>query len=227
MTRWDARACVRWGLVAASGVLVLGGCAGVDEVPDEATLVDAVRSASPAGSSVGDEAGDEAGDAAVTEACEAVVPRGFSEIGQSADPTGVTSIWGKGARSVACDVVGEDAPVVVDTARPGRGGFDARTLSVLTRTLSGHDSPAVRLLAAGRLPWPVDELAYSLPDGHTEQARFVTDARTGETWWVMAYTVEDGPLVHPGDVDDPVTVAVTGAAAEAFRFPWRDLQRSE
>jgi hypothetical protein len=46
----------------------------------------------------------------------------------------------------------------------------------------------------------------------------------------VAYTPTKGVLVDPETEPaalEPVTISIVGAAAEAFRLPWEDLQRSE
>ena len=175
-------------------------------------------------------------DAAATEVCETVVGGGFSQVAQSPDDAGTTTFWTNGRRWVACDVAaGADGvePAVLSSTRRGSSGFVERSLAVTTTVLPGPDgSPAaVRLVAGGRLPWRVDEISYTFPDGHTEQATFVTsEGAPEEVWWSVAYTPTEGVLVdpetEPADLD-PVTISIVGAAAEAFRLPWQDLQRSE
>ena len=68
-------------------------------------------------------------------------------------------------------------------------------------------------------------------NGHTEKAGFVASAdASGDTWWSVGYTATDGPLVDPGTTSEdlrPVTISIVGAAAEAFRLPWEDVQRTE
>jgi hypothetical protein len=127
-------------------------------------------------------------------------------------------------------VAGDAEPVLIES-RAGRAGFDEQSLALTSAVVSDGDDPAVRFVAAGLLPWPVDEVGYTFPDGHTETARFVSSQDASEqTWWAVTYTATDGPLVDP-ETDaadlDPATISIVGAAAEAFRLPWEDLQRSE
>lgn len=165
-------------------------------------------------------------DADATAACAGVVPEGLSEVAQSADDGGVTSFWSGADGWVACDVAGEE-PVIIEAPAGAATGFDEGSLAIS----STATDDGARHTAAGLLPWPVQELAYTFPDSHTEQARFVsTEGAADQVWWVVSYTATDGPLAD-ADADtaglDPVTVSVVGAAAEAFRFGWDELQRSE
>jgi hypothetical protein len=143
----------------------------------------------------------------------------------------VTSFWAAGRRWFLCDVVetgdGDAAPVLIGSAGLP-DGFYERSLGVATAPAKG---PTVRFITGGRLPWPVEQIAYTFPDAHTEHARFVTsDDAADQTWWVVAHTPSEGPLVDP-DTDaaelGPVTISVVGAAAEAFRVPRKDRQRAE
>lgn len=222
------------------GALALGGCAdpaaeSADE-PAKATLSSSGEETPPSSPSVDPDVDIDpmptggqtpvAGvpwDAAATAACEEQVPAGLSEVAQSADDGGVTSFWSGTDRWVACDVAGEE--VVLIEAPAATAGFDEGSLAITSTQVDG----GARHVAAGLLPWPVQELAYTFPDGHTAQARFVsTDGAPDQVWWVVSYTAVDGPLA---DVDasapDPVTISVVGPAAEAFRFDWDELQRSE
>jgi hypothetical protein len=241
----------RAALAAASAVtVVLSACAATGSGPSQATLAGSATDAeSTTPSSSADEpqiepvptdgmtpSGGPPWDAEVTEVCEAVVGGGLAQVAQSPDDAGTTTFWTKGRQWVACDVAVRAQvvePAVLESARPGRTGFDARSLAVTMTVLPGPDgSPAaVRLVAGGRLPWRVDEIAYTFPDGHTEQATFVTSADDPEeVWWSVAYTPTEGVLVDPGTEPaalEPVTISIVGAAAEAFRLPWEDLQRSE
>ena len=248
-TSWPRRSLA--GLAVASAVtIVLGACAAPGSGPNQATLAGSAtdeESATPG--SGADEpqidpgprdgktaSGGPPWDAEATEACEAVVGDGFTQVAQSPDDAGTTTFWTKGGQWVVCDVaVGAQGvePAVLESTRRGRTGFDKRSLAVTTTVLPRPDgSPAaVRLVAGGRLPWRVDEIAYTFPDGHTEQATFVTsEDDPEEVWWSVAHTPTEGVLVDP-ETDpaalDPVTIAIVGAAAEAFRLPWEDLQRSE
>lgn len=202
----------RGGATAAAllPAVLLAGCGtGTAEPPARATL---------AGSGT---------DAAQAPECADVVGPGYTEVAHTSDEVGTTSFWAKGRRWVVCDVAGDTDPVLIGPFPGRQAGFDERSLALSSTSLDG----AVRYVAGGRLPWPVDELTYTFPDEHTQTARLV--AEEGEerpTWWVVAYTVTDGPLLEAeSDETDlgPVTVEITGEAAEAFRVPWEDLQRSE
>lgn len=177
--------------------------------------------------------GGEPWDAPATERCGVAVGAGLTQVAQSPDETGVTTFWVKGPRWAVCDVVEGADPTVIDGTSKGPGGFDEQALSVVTAAVpaTGGVGEALRVVAGGRLPWPVEEIGYTFPDGHTEEARFVTGlAPAGDGWWTVTHTATDGVLVDPdtaaGDLD-PVTISVVGAAAEAFRVPWEDLQRTE
>jgi predicted small secreted protein len=175
----------------------------------------------------------------VSQECSAAVTAGTIEVAQTPDGEGVTSSW-SGPRQVAvCDVLFDEetgapqAPITSTAPRAASAGFDERRLSLSSAVVGplGADPAAVRFVAGGLLPWPVDEISYTFPDGHTAQARFTaSDDGSGDTWWVVTYTATDGPLVDPGTFAgdlDPVTISIVGAAAEAFRLPWEDLQRDE
>lgn len=225
--------------LAVLGALALGACAAPADEPARATLAGSVTTGSPAESTpeidprpTGGETpvGGQPWDDAVTEGCEAAVAPAFSQVAQTSDGRGVTSFWTRGRRWVACDVVGDAEPVLIESA-PGRPGFDERSLALTTTVVSSGQDPAVRFVAAGLLPWAVDEIGYTFPDGHAETARFVAgEDSADQTWWAVSYTATEGPLVDPeteaADLD-PATISIVGAAAEAFRLPWEDLQRSE
>jgi hypothetical protein len=231
------------GIVLAAAALVLTGCgASTSDGPARAVLAGSAtdQAAStpepqidPMPTDGATPSGGEPWDATATEQCGAAVDEGLTQVAQSADGAGVTTFWTEGARWAVCDLVAGTEPSVIAGVSKARAGFDEQTLSVATRAVpaTGGADEAVRVVAGGRLPWPVQEISYTFPDGHTEQARFVTgvDAVDGG-WWTVTYTATDGVLVDP-EVDaadlDRVTISVVGAAAEAFRLPWEDLQRSE
>jgi hypothetical protein len=240
------------GLAVASAVtVVLGACAGPGSGPSQGTLAGSAtdEESTTSDGSAGElqidpgptdgktPSGGPPWDRQATEACEAVVGGGgLAQVAQSPDDAGTITFWTKGRQWAACDVAaGAEGvePAVLESTRRGRPGFDERSLAVTTTVLPGPDgSPAaVRLVAGGRLPWRVDEISYTFPDGHTEQARFVTsEDDPGEVWWSVTYTPTAGVLVDPDtEAADlgPVTVSIVGAAAEAFRLPWEDAQRSE
>lgn len=177
-------------------------------------------------------------DDAVSRTCAEAVGPAYTEAAQTADETGTTSFWVAGDRWASCDVLrgagAEPAaePAVVESSTGAGSGFDAPSLSVSSTVVPGEGggSAGVRFTAGGRLPWPVQEIRYTFPDGHAEQARFVRSVDGDAVWWAVAYTATDGVLVDPGTRSadlDPVTVSILGAAAEAFRLPWEHVQRSE
>jgi hypothetical protein len=239
-THRSARAhLVRTGVLLAGVSLVLAACAEPAEERAQAVLAGAATQDSPAApDAAGDPqidpmpsdgetpSGTGSWDAATTEVCAAAVEPGFEQVAQSADDRGVTSFWSSGRSWVLCDVAEGADPVLLESA-PGRRALDETALAVATTEVGDG---AVRVVAGGRLPWPVEELTYTFPDGHTEKARFVTGrGAPGEAWWSVVYTATDGVLVDAGTNEDlePVTISVVGAAAEAFRLAWADLQRSE
>ncbi|HEX6246476.1 MAG TPA: hypothetical protein VFZ64_01280 [Nocardioidaceae bacterium] len=215
--------------VAVAGVLVLGACAAPADEPARASLARAETSAQPSpggGAQIDPDpsgretpSGGEPWDASVSEACADAVDPGLAEIAQSPHESGATSFWGSRGRWVVCDVVAGEA-VLVEGARDGEEHFDEQSLGFQT-VLASEDGGAARFVAGGPLPWPVDSIGYTFPDGHVEEARFV-DA-DGTVWWAMSYTATADPLADP-EVDpatmEPVTVSVVGGAAEAFRLPW-------
>lgn len=246
MTKFDTRAGGVLAVVAVLAAVTLGACAAPADEPARAVLAGSETSgeASPTPTQTDPQtdpqigpapegetpSGGEPWDDAATAACAGRVADSFSQVAQTADDLGVTSFWVAGDEWVACDVVAGEEPVLIASAG-APAGFDERSLELTRTVLTGTDDPAVRFVAAGRLPWPVAELSYAFPDGHTEPARFVTGkGAAGEAWWVVAHTATEGVLADPGtDPADlgPVTVSVVGEAAEAFRFRWEDLQRSE
>jgi hypothetical protein len=235
----------RWSLVlAVLGTAVLGGCASPAEGPGRAVLAGEDVSSSAAGEPATPQidpapnngqtpSGGRPWDATATAACEDAVGQGFTEVAQSPDESGVTTFWTRGRHWVACDVPagGEATPTILEPAPGSRAGFDERSLAVSTVTVEGAAAQEVRVVAAGRLPWPVQEIGYTFPDGHTEQARFVSsEGSSDETWWALAYTPTEGALTVPDAATTalgPVTISIVGGAAEAFRVEWEDLQRSE
>jgi hypothetical protein len=231
------------GIALAAAALVLTGCGtSTSDGPARAVLAGSATDqagATPDGqidpmpTDAETPTGSEPWDADVTEQCETAVGPGLTQVAQSDDGTGVTTFWAEGARWAVCDLVAGAEPTVLAGVNKARAGFDEQGLSVATTAVpaAGGADEAVRFVAGGPLPWPVQEISYTFPDGHTEQARFVTGVDdAGEGWWTVTYTATDGLLVDP-EADaadlDPVTISVVGAAAEAFRVPWEDLQRSE
>jgi hypothetical protein len=233
-------------LVAVGGAFALGACAPAGGSSDggahEAVLTDALPAA-PAGDAGKPQVDVAPGgvptlsadpqDPAVSRSCAEAVAPGYDEVAQVRDEAGVSSFRVRGRRWVLCDVApGTSAPpaVIASGPRSGSRGFDEERLSVTATSVTSADgSSAVRFVAGGRLPWPVQEIAYRFPDGHIARARFVTSEGGDEaTWWSMTYTATGGPLVD-ADVADPgpVTVSVVGDTAEAFRLPWQDVLRNE
>lgn len=224
-------------------LLALGACATPAE-PGKATLTGAETTAAetrggaestqpeigPAPTAGETPVGGRPWDSAASEACQAALGQQHTQTAQSSDGTGVTSFWTSGNRGVVCDVAGDEAPISIETGKP-RAGFDEAALAVTTTALSSGSEPAVRFVAGGRLPWPVQEISYTFPDGHTETARFVAGEDDPDvTWWAVTYTATEGPLVDPSTSAadlDPVTISIVGAAAEAYRLPWEEAQRSE
>jgi hypothetical protein len=231
------------GIALAAAALALTGCgASTSDGPARAVLAGSAtdQAASTPGPQIDPmpsdgqtPAGAEPWDATATERCGAAVAAGLTQVAQSTDGAGVTTFWTEGPRWAVCDLVADTEPSVLAGVAKARAGFDEQSLSVATTAVpaTGGAEEAVRIVAGGRLPWPVQEISYTFPDGHTEQARFVTGVdAVGDGWWTVTYTATDGVLVGP-ETDaaalDPVTISVVGAAAEALRLPWEDLQRSE
>lgn len=152
---------------------------------------------------------------------------GLQEVAQTANDGGVTSFWMAGKKSVACDALGgQDAPTPALLASGPRASLDERALGLSTTVVTDSNgaTTAVRFAAGGKLPWPVYEMTYVFPDGHSENATFVrSDDGSGDTWWSVSYTATDGVLVDP-DTDpaklEPLTISIIAGAAQAFRRPW-------
>jgi hypothetical protein len=187
---------------------------------------------SPAATPVGGQPWDVEVGTACADALTARGVAGLQQVAQIADQGGVTSFWAGDRISAVCDqpadlddaATDDTAPTLRVSGADARDGFGARQLRLSSTALSADAVAAVRFVAGGKLPWPVQQIAYTFPDGHTQQAAFVrSDDGSGDTWWAVAYTAEDGVLVDP-DTDpadlEPLVVSVTGAAAEAFRLPW-------
>ena len=171
-------------------------------------------------------------DADAAAACEAGLaeeqPGPLQQVAQLSDEHGVTSFWAHGRRWALCDVAPDAAPAIVSGV--GAAGFDTSALTFTSVPIEVDGEQAVRYVAGGLLPWPVDEIAYTFPDGHTEQARFVRSEGSADLWWVVSYTATEGVLADPAadpETLGPVTISVVGGAAEAFRLPWKALQRNE
>ncbi|MFZ5848754.1 MAG: hypothetical protein ACOYX5_15365 [Actinomycetota bacterium] len=238
----DGRVRRRALVLAASGVLTLGACAAPAEEADppaRAVLSAAETEESPAPPEVdpGDvqidpapsagetPSGGQPWDGTAAAACEDIVGPGLAQVAQSTDAAGTTTFWTAGERWAVCDMAAGEAALVA--AADGVGEFDRSALALTSAPVPGGG----RHVAAGLLPWPVQELAYTFPDEHTERARFVSsEGDVDQVWWVLSYTATEGPLAR-SDVDaaglEPVTVSVVGGAAEAFRFEWDELQRNE
>jgi hypothetical protein len=230
------------GIALVAAALVLTGCgASTSDGPATAVLAGSTdRAASTPDPQIDPmltdgqtPSGGEPWDATATERCGAAVGDGLTQVAQSRDGAGVTTFWTEGPRWAVCDLVAGTEPTVLVGVAKARAGFDEQALSVATTAVpaTGGAEEAVRIVAGGRLPWPVQEISYRFPDGHTEKARFVTGVEAvGNGWWTVTYTATDGVLVGPETGTTglgPVTISVVGAAAEAFRVPWEDLQRSE
>jgi hypothetical protein len=231
------------GLLAA---VVLASCAPAEDRGGRATLTGS-PTRPPAGEATGD--GDIAPEPSgeetpvgglpwndeVTAACAQRLDPALTQVAQTADDTGVTSFWSSGGRWAACDLLLDDSdpePTVLTAHRGAGTGFAERRLALGTSVAADAGQPsAVRFVAGGLLPWPVDEISYTFPDGHTARARFVaSDDGSGDVWWSVTYTATEGPLVDPDTAAadlDPVTISIVGAAAEAFRLPWEDAQVAE
>lgn len=233
------RAAARGGLVCGTALLATGALAacGGSAAPERATLVGAETESSASAQPPSGEpqiapepsggptpSGGRPWDDSVTSTCVDLVGRAFRQVAQSEDDGGVTSFWVSGRDWRLCDVAASGAaPTVFGPAGHGAHGFDEATLAIAATPL-GVDT---RLVAGGRLPWPVDEIRYDLPDGSSAAARFVTGQGADEsTWWVMTHTLSDDVLGSE-DGGGQVTISVTGAAAEAWRLPWAEIQRSE
>jgi hypothetical protein len=252
MTNRTGRAGVRWAGLAVALGLALASCATPGDGPDRAVL--AGSPSGDVGVQPGDGSADEPQidpgpsgeqtpvggrpwDAGATEACAAELGDGFTEVAQSTDPSGVTTFWTRERRGwVVCDVPtgladATEAPVVIRSTPAARRGFGTRTLALHRTPVSGDETGGVRLVAGGLLPWRVDELSYLFPDGVEQQARFVASVDDpDQVWWVVTHSPTEGvladPSTDPADLE-PVTISIVGAAAEAFRLPWAELQRTE
>lgn len=172
-------------------------------------------------------------DADVTDACQeelaAQSMADFQEVAQTANDGGVTSFWVAGRKWVVCDsLVGPDAPTpaLLESIAGPTTTLDGKEVGLSTTVVTDPDGEvtAVRFAAGGKLRWPVYEMTYTFPDGHTEKAKFVrSDDDPNGFWWSVSYTAADGVLVDPEtDPADlkPLEVTVVAGAAWAARLPW-------
>ena len=238
---------------ALAGLVLLGACGTSTGANDRASLAASEPTADSGEVTTDPQIAPEPGgtptpvggrpwDDGVSRECARSVPGGaaggMTEVAQTADGAGVTSFWSGAAEVAVCDVLqdpdsDEVLSLTMNTARrDAPRGFDEDRLSLSTLVVGPETDPsAVRFVAGGLLPWPVEQISYTFPDGHTAEAQFVSSVDgSDETWWVVAYTATDGPLVDPTTTTaelEPVTISIVGAAAEAFRLPWEDLQRNE
>jgi len=176
-------------------------------------------------------------DSDATAACEQELAdqdlAGLHEVAQTANDDGISSFWVAGRQWVLCDRMwGPDAPPPTLVSGSASRGFDEKGLGLSSTIVTGQDGrPSVRFAAGGRLPWPVHEISYTFPDGHTQNAAFVaSDDGSADTWWSVTYAATDGVLVDP-DAEpaelEPLEVSVVGGAAEGFRVPWDEAVRSQ
>lgn len=218
------------GLALAAG-LTLAACAapaGSGEQSERAVLADAPATAAPDAHDGGPDAeiapepagqptpvGGRPWDDAVSRACAVVLAdAALAEVAQVADGDGTTSVWSAGRRWAACDVAEPTAGEPLVVRGRARDRFEPDDLALAT----ARHGARTRVLAAGRLPWPVDSVSYRFPGGHDLRARFVTsDVDPAETWWVLAESVDR----LDGTTTGEVTVEVVGATAEAYRIPWQ------
>ncbi len=233
-----------WPRRLAGGVLALGlvacaGC-GTAQPPQRATLTGADTVTSGSGQTAEEPqiAPEPTGgptpvagrpwDAAASRTCQDAVGAGFSQEAQSSDVGGVTTFWVRERDWRVCDLAAAatSEPTVFGPDDHGGRGLDVRDLAISTSPVAAEGgADRTRLVAGGLLPWSVDEIRYELPDGESATARFVVGADDpGRTWWVMTHAA---PRPDLADDSAPVTVSVTGGAAEAFRAPWKRLQRRE
>ena len=235
-------------------VLAMGACADPAEVgdePDRAALAggvgespasptsspdpsDAVIDPGPGESPAPTPIGGQPWDVDVSAACEQELAEqqmpAFQEVAQTANDGGVTSFWAAGKKWVVCDgLVGQDVPAPALLVSGPNPSLDTKELGLSTTVVTDPDGAlsAVRFAAGGKLPWPVYEMTYTFPDGHTEKAAFVrSDDGSADTWWSVSYTATDGVLVDqdtdPADLE-PLAISIVAGAAEAFRLPWDEV----
>jgi hypothetical protein len=227
------------GGVLALGLAACAGC-GTAQPPQRATLTGAETVTSGSGQSSQEPqitpeptggptpVAGRPWDAALSRTCQDAVGAGFAQQAQSADGGGTTTFWSRGRDWRVCDVAAaaRAEPTVFGPDDHRGRGLGVRDLAISTSRTTADGAPGTtRLVAGGLLPWSVDEIRFELPEGESASARFVIGADDpGRTWWVMTHTA---PRAALADDDAPVTVSVVGGAAEAFRVPWRRIQRSE
>ena len=135
------------------------------------------------------------------------------------DDGGTTSFWVKGDRFSVCDeragvsTVHKPLPLEPDLD-------DTATFRVSTLYPPSRDGYRTIRVAGGLVPEGAlaFDVAYTFPDGHTENATKVTDAQ-GRTWWRMVYEhLDDGG----NEMQKPpieVTLSLSGVRTH-FTLEW-------
>lgn len=171
----------------------------------------------------------------VTDACQQELAAqgiaGLEEVAQTANDGGMTSFWAAGKNWVVCDSLeGKDAPTPallepIQGPPPSLDGKDLALATTVVKNAAGEVT-AVRFAAGGKLRWPVYEMTYEFPDGHSEKAAFVrSDDGSDDFWWSVSYTATDGVLLDqdtdPADLK-PLYVSVISGPAWATGLPWQE-----
>ena len=132
---------------------------------------------------------------------------------------GGTSFWVRGQQFSLCDeradTVTVHKPLPIEPDLDDVATF--RVSSIYAPTAGGYRTVRVAggIVPEGALAFDV---AYTFPDGHTENATKATDER-GRTWWRMVYAYDDGG----GDEREkpPIEVSVTlSGTGFGFTLAW-------
>ncbi len=141
----------------------------------------------------------------------------FAEAGDGPDSS--TSYWIKGDRFSLCYAV--EGSTTVTRPLPLEAQDDVTTYRVLSLYPPTRDGYRTVRVAGGLVPpgaEQVFDVAYTFPDGHTEHAQKATDDQ-GRTFWLMAYSYDDGGGNETRKPPISVTVSYSGVQ-QHYELAW-------
>ena len=121
-----------------------------------------------------------------------------------------SSFYVKGERFVLCDV--RDGATTITRPLPLQPQEELATYRVLSMYPPARDGFRTVRVAGGIVPpgaRDVFDVTYTFPDGHVQHAATASDAE-GRSWWLMAYSYDEG---GGSELDKPpieVTVSYSG-----------------